>query len=111
MTEPQFTTASGDPDNMPPKEEKVTPLQRPFATNIANFMANAARLYGDQRAKIRDLESAHMLERAKLVDDYRRRMADLEYEAIEAVRKLDQQQLGIIAEAKQVLAKLGNMRE
>lgn len=90
----------------------VRPLQRPFSsTNVEAFLDHATKLYAGQRIKVRDLESAYLLERAKLMDQFERRLADLRHEALEALRSLDNRHTAVIGDAKQVLQKLGQMRE
>jgi len=80
------------------------------ATDVKAFMEKSAGMYERQRKILLDLEAGYDASRAKIVDDYRRRMDDLQHEAVEAVRSLDATQHKTIGEAKQILQALGRMR-
>lgn len=78
--------------------------------NARALADNVTRAYENQRKKLRDLESEHRLARAKLEDDYQKRIDDLHHEIDEACRNLDQRFNGQIGDARRELEAIAKMR-
>lgn len=77
---------------------------------VAEFVHQGEHLYEKQRAVVRDLVTRHNLERAKMVDDYRRRLDDLIFEESEVLRRLDNRNAKELAEAQSLLDALERLR-
>jgi len=92
-------------------DRKFTDLQQPYSSNVEAFVTQAKRLYAQQHSHVAELESAHALDRAKLIDTFVRRMAGLERDMQEAVRDCDDRFRRQISEARRILDALTRMRE
>lgn len=79
-------------------------------SDIARIVADGDRLHAEQRRIVRDMETRHALARADLIDGYRRRLDDLQYDANEALRMMDARHEREITEARKVLQAIERMR-
>lgn len=78
--------------------------------SVSQLVAEVEKAHADQRCKVRDLEGEHELARAKLIDGYRRKAHDLNNEADEALRLLDQRHEKMLSAEKQTLETLERLR-
>lgn len=77
---------------------------------LENFLATGEKLLAQQRRRIITLESDYEIGRTKLLDSFRVRMADLENEANEAIRKYDSDHTAAMRSAKRLEDALLAMR-
>jgi hypothetical protein len=77
---------------------------------VATAHAGAARMYGEQRRRLADIEATYAIDRAQLVNDYQRRMDALEQEAETALRTLHRECEAKLIEGRKLLAALAAMR-
>lgn len=80
-------------------------------TELERFLANGEKLLEQQRQRLLHAESRYEVERVKLVDYFRVRMRNLEHEAHEALRSLDQRHAKKTADARKIFLALAAMRE
>lgn len=80
------------------------------AAELENFLATGEKLLANQRRRIITLESNYEIGRTKLLDSFRVRMADLENEANEAIRKYDTEHKAAMLSARRLEDALLAMR-
>lgn len=80
------------------------------AAELENFLATGEKLLSKHRRRIITMESEYEIGRTKLLDSFRVRMADLENEANEAIRRYDTDHTTAMHSAKRLEDALLAMR-
>jgi hypothetical protein len=78
--------------------------------SVAEFISQGEHLYEKQRVIVRDIATRHNLDRAKVMDDFRRRFEDLAHEEMETLRRFDHRARKELDEAKAQLEALERLR-
>lgn len=89
----------------------VRPIARTADEDVSRFLHTAERMVTTIRAQMEDTQSRYNIERATLADGFRRRMADLEVEAREALRDFDSKHRAESAKRQRMLEALMAMRD
>ena len=85
-------------------------MQRTGGDDVERFMATASRMLTAVRDQIAEAESRYAMARAKMTDEYRRKMQRLADEGQEELRKLDADSTADLERRRRMLKALVAMR-
>lgn len=106
----QFVAANDKPAEPPMESPQPSKELKPnLATDIEAFVKKATTMYEGQRRYLLDLETNYDTERTQLTDSFRRRLDDLQHEAVDALRECDAKHGKVIRDAKLILDRLSTL--
>jgi len=110
INNPPATPAAAAPAPAPRPAQRPT-IVRSADDDVARFLGTTERMITLIRQQMSEAETNYTIRRATLGDEFRRRMADLENEAREALRRFDTDYSTEKAKRQRMLDALLAMRE
>jgi hypothetical protein len=89
---------------------EVTRLTLRGGASVDEFLSRAAQAYNDQRQRIIAIEAEHKRLRTEVESDFGKKLADIAHEGTEALRKLDDEQAGVLAIERSKLQAIARLR-